>query len=372
MWLDSPEEINLLRVSESMVKDGAHGARAFGWTGAPLVDACAVDASYGHLLGLTADGALHRINLDARTSARLCTVPLPEIVHDDDNSHFGAPRHRLYASRDGKYAAIVVDFGQSGIVLETNSGAITMRLNGGNYCEETVPFSACFLRFEGRDLLVHRTAWNRLDVADPATGASLTARDIAPYEGGGERPAHYLDYFHGQLRPTPAGSLMFDDGWVWHPVSIPRVWSVTQWLQANPWESEDGESIIDLGMRDDWTQPACWIDEKRLAMWGAADWDEEAAEEVPNGPGVRILDLTERRPAKGQWWPMPGVEDVLGLFSDKARLYVATASGTTVWEIATRAQLTAYSGFTARLLDVSRQTLVAFGADMIHEIALPR
>jgi hypothetical protein len=362
---------NLLRASENMVKEGAHDARVFRWTGAPLVDICTVDASYGHLLGLTADGALNGINLDAHTSVRLCTISLPEIAHDAGNDHFGAPRHRLHASSDGKYAAIVVDFGQSGIVLETLSGAITMELNGGDYCEETVPFSACFLRFEERDMLVHRTAWNRLDVADPATGASLTARKIDPYEPAGERPLHYLDYFHGQLRPSPGGSSMFDDGWAWHPVSIPRVWSVTQWLTANPWETEDGRSIVDLGMRDDWTQPACWIDEKRLAMWGAADWDEEAAEEVRRGPGVRILDLTKRQPARGQWWPMPDVEGVLDLFSDGARLFVATDSGTTAWEIATRTQLAAYPRFTARLLDRSRETLVAYAADTIQENALP-
>jgi hypothetical protein len=366
------EGINLLRISESMMKEGsAQGVRAFEWAGAFLLDACTVDASYGHLLVLTAQGSLHGVNLDTQASTLLCTVSLPDIPLDAGNNHFGVPRHRLCASQDGKHAAIVVDSGQSGIVVKTQSGAVTMQLNGGDYYEETVPFSACFLRFGGRDVLVHRTAWNRLDAADPTTGEALTSRHIAPYESGGAKPAHHLDYFHGQLRPSPDGRMIFDDGWVWHPISVPRVWSVTQWLATNPWESEDGESIVDLGMRDDWTQPACWINEKQLAMWGAANWDQEEFEEMKRGPGVRVLDMTTREPS-AEWWPMAETESVLDLFSDGARLYLPTASRTTAWDVASRAQLDEYPGFTARLLDRSRKTLVAFGSDTIQEIALPR
>ena len=57
-------------------------------------------------------------------------------------------------------------------------------------------------RAEGRTVLVHATKWNRLDACDPRTGASLTARSIAPYERD-KRPEHYLDYFHAGLVPSP-------------------------------------------------------------------------------------------------------------------------------------------------------------------------
>jgi hypothetical protein len=182
---------------------------------------------------------------------------------------------------------------------------------------------------------------------------------------------HYLDYFHGQLRPSPDGSLLFDDGWFWHPVSVPRTWSVAEWLTSNPWESEDGASIIDLGMRDDWTQPACWIDEQHLAMWGAADWDEEAFEERKRGPGVHILDVAARKPSMGDWWPMIDVKKARDLFSDGARLYVAADTGTTVWDIASRLPIAQYPGVVARLFDRSRNTLLAFGPDTILEVTLP-
>ncbi|MEO8152554.1 MAG: hypothetical protein ABI605_05745 [Rhizobacter sp.] len=365
----------MLNISESVlqVANGpAYPLRTFGWADAPLLDACGVRAEYGHLLVLTADGELCGIDLCTGAHAQLCTVDLPHITLDNGGNYFGMPRHRLHTSTDGRYAAIVVDHGRGGIVVETQSGAVTMRLDGGDYHEDTVPFSACFLRHDGRDVFVHRTAWNRVDAANPATGKSLADRHIAPYEGGGERPAHYLDYFHGQLRPSPDGSLVFDDGWVWHPVSIPRVWSVTNWLRSNPWESEDGPSIVDLAMRDDWNKPACWTSERHIAQWGTAYWDEEEFEETGQGPGVRILDVTDSKPSPGQCWRMEiNAEKVFDLFSDGVRLYVAADTGTTVWNLASRMQVAELPGFTAHLLDQSRNTLLAFGPDTIQEFSLP-
>lgn len=342
------------------------------WIGASIVDACAVRADFGHLLVLTADGGLHGVDVDARSIAWLCSVALPVLPGGPANGFFGAPGYRLHAASDGRHAAVVVDRGCTGMVVETRSGVVTMNLNGGDYHEGTVPFSTCFLRFEGRDVLVHRTAWNRLDVADPATGESLTDRCIAPYETSGNRPEHYLDYFHGRLRPSPHGSLLFDDGWVWQPVSIPRVWSVTRWLTSNAWESEDGPSIVDLVTRDDWTQPACWIDEGRLALLGLAEWDPEEGEETAQGPGLRIIDLAAARRTADERWPMDSVtQTVRDLFSDGTRLYVVTESETTVWDLATRARLGAFEGFIARLHDRTRNTLVAVEPGRIHEFPLP-
>jgi hypothetical protein len=347
-------------------------SRSFTWEKDPILDACVVQAEYGELLLLTDSGSLHGFDLDTGASRLLSTVDLPHMApYEDDGSVFGAPAYRLHVSSDGRYAAIVVDQGRSGLVVEVSSGLATLRLDGGDYYEETVPFSACFLRFEGRDVLVHRTAWNRLDVSDPVTGRLLTDRHIAPYEAVGNRPEHYLDYFHGQLRPSPNGSRLFDDGWVWQPVSIPRVWSVTDWLKSNPWESEDGASIVDLTMRDDWTTPACWITETHLALWGLADWDEDEFEETGRGSGVRILDVTERKQSSSGRWPMAlGDAKVQDLFSDGARLYVAAEVGTTVWDLASRAQVAELPGFVARLLDRVRGRLVAFGPDSISVVRL--
>ncbi len=296
---------------------------------------------------------------------------MPEISPGEEDSHFGGPKYCLHASPDGSYVAVVVDRGRTGIVVEAQTGRTTLQLDGGDYYEETVPFSACFLRLYGRDVFVHRAEWNRLDAADPATGSALTDRYIAPYVSAGERPDHYLDYFHGQVLPSPDGKLLFDDGWVWHPTSIPRIWSVDQWLGSNPWESEDGSSIIDLGMRDDWTQPACWIDEQHIAVWGAVGLDDEDCEEVKHDPGVRILGVAGGKLGADGWWPLLGMENATALFSDGTRLYVAAAEGTTVWDIGSRERLTQFLGFVARRIDRARKTLVAFGHHEIQQVELP-
>lgn len=364
----------LLRIYEGHLQSAngtAYPQRSLPWTGSPILDACTIHSDRAHLLVLTSDGALHGIDLDTGADVRLCSVALPDLALGRNSEHFGAARYRLHASSDGRYAAIVVDEGRNGIVVDTQSGAVTMHLDGGDYHEDTVPFSACFLRYKGRNVLVHRTAWNRLDAADPATGESLTDRHIAPSAVAGESSEHFLDYFHGQLRPSPDGSLLFDDGWVWQPVSIPRVWSVTHWLGGNPWESEDGPSIVDLTMRDDWTTPACWISEQHLALWGLADWDEDEFAEIGQGPGVRIFDVTQRKQASTGRWPMEiQAKRVFDLFSDGARLFVAADTGTTVWDLASRAHVAALPGLTARMLDKARNTLVAIEADLIIELPL--
>jgi hypothetical protein len=337
------------------------------WEHAPIVDTCAVQAGYGHLLVLTTDGSLHGIDLDTGRHTALCSVSLPPLPPPEDHTAFGAPACRLHASPDGRHAAIVADYGQHGLVVDVATGTPTMQLDGGDYYPETVPFSACFLRHRDRTVFVHRTDWNRLDAADPATGASLTAREIAPYTHN-DPPAHYLDYFHGRLVPSPDGSRLFDDGWVWHPVSIPRAWSVAAWLDANPFESEDGASVVSLIRRDDWDTPACWIDNRHIAYWGLADWDEDEFAEGGQGAGVHILDATEDRQSNDWRIPMATEPDrICNLFSDGASLYVATPGGTTIWSIASGTRLGTLPGFVARRHDPVRGSLIAFDTATIAE-----
>ena len=342
------------------------------WSGQPIVDACAVQSHYGHLLVLTTDGTLHGVDFDTGVCVELCLVELPELIRNSGQQYFVTFAYRLHASWNGKYAAIVIDGGREGVVVDVSSGAITMRLHGGSYHEGTVPFSACFLRDEERSVFVHRTAWNRLDTADPATVESLTERYIAPYVAGEDRPAHYLDYFHGRLHPSPDGSRLFDDGWGWQPVSVPRAWAVGEWLGANPWESEDGASLMSLTMRDDWNTPACWISEQHIALWGLADWDAEEFAEKEQGMGVRILNATESEQPADRQWPMEiNANEVLNLFSEGTHLYVAADTGTTVWEIASGRQIAGLPGFVARLHDPARGSLVAIATDSIVELTLP-
>ena len=192
-------------------------------------------------LVLTADGRLASVEPDANHYTVLATEVL--IAEPDYESWSGQPlTPRLHVSACGRFAAVVNDYGRRGVVVDLGrSGRTTMLLDGGRYHPETVPFSLVFGEHHGRPVMVHRTAWNRLDVADPESGRLLTARTHAS-AAPGERPEHYLDYFHGRLHLSPDGRWLADDGWVWSPVGLPVIWNLGRWLDGNPWESEDGPS----------------------------------------------------------------------------------------------------------------------------------
>ena len=342
----------------------AYALNSVTWTGAPIVDACMVDADYGHLLVLTENATLRGVDLESGASIDLCSVALPAL--SNPGHRIGIAHYRLHASADGKHAAIVVDRGTEGVVVEVSTGRPTMRLAGGDYHAETVPFSACFLRFQGRDVLVHRTQWNRLDVSDPASGAMLTERDAEA------EPERHLDYFHGQLLPSPDGSRLLDDGWVWHPVGIPRAWSVSDWLSTNAWESEDGPSAVNLTMREDWNIPACWIGNQHVALWGLANWDEDVSEETEDGPGVRILTVTQNKQTAERRLRMDlDATRVIDLYSHGDHLYVTASNGTTVWNITSGMRIAEYPDFVARLHHTMRGSLIAIRPEAILEFPMP-
>lgn len=124
-------------------------------------------------------------------------------------------------------------------------------------------------------------------------------------------------------------------------------------------------------MRDDWTTPACWVSDTHIALWGLAEWDDEKFKEAGHGTGVRILDTNAEKQAPGSAWPM-AMDDtrIVDLFSDGKCLYVAADTGTTVWDLASRSQIASLPDFTARLYDIERGTLVAFGPATISEFPL--
>jgi len=139
-----------------------------------------------------------------------------------------------------------------------------------------VPFSFAFADVNGRVIAIHRTAWNRLDFSDSATGKLLSVRGPTSYRSGQERPEHYLDYFHGALYVSPSGTHILDDGWVWHPVGSPTCWSLERWLTDNVWESEDGPTRKDVCAREYyWDHGMVWLDDTRVVVGGIGDDDIE-------------------------------------------------------------------------------------------------
>jgi hypothetical protein len=298
-------------------------------------------------IGLCASGALIRVHTISQAIEVVGSIEIPlEPDREPWNGHVRQPR--IVASSDGEYVAVVNDFGSKGLVVRIADATVTMDLDGGSYCEETVPFSVCFAFFRGRPVLVHRTDWNRLDISDPVTGTLLTDRGPTSYASGEQEPPHYLDYFHGRLTLSPNGSQILDDGWVWHPVGIPVVWSLQDWLSGAIWESEDGDSYRQLrGLDYHWNRGMCWVDERRVAVVGIGiDGDRNMLD------GVTIYDIQELRPPVAR--TLNGCNEVAQfagprgeLYCDGAFLYASDKTALALWDVNTGAHRARLENFHA-------------------------
>jgi hypothetical protein len=277
-------------------------------------------------VAVTGAGQLLRLDLDDRSAAAI--RPLT-----GSNLNFADPV-TLHLSGDGRMAAVVNTHGQSGVVVDLGSGKATMPLQRDDYHNEHCTFPAAFCEVDGRLLLIHATAWNRLDVSDPASGELLTDRPPPVYRQGEDRPAHYLDYFHCGLSVSPGQEYVVDNGWVWAPVGVLTSWSVRRWLRENVWESEDGPSKQTLCWRNyHWDAPLCWVGDVRLAVWGYGEDDEWLL------PAVRIFDVATGR--EERWFPGPRGS----LAFDGYLFSFDGADGTSVWDADTGERLVRESSF---------------------------
>lgn len=257
-------------------------------------------------LGVGARGTLYAIDLDNRSS---CVVGETWSASD-----VGRPMLRI--SRDGKLAALVERTGNYGVVVDVDTARPIYELHRDGYRAQHCVFPVAFIERDGRQLVVHSPAWNRLDIVDPRTREVLTERPVPQ-----SREAHALDYFHCGLDVSPDQRWIADHGWVWGPAGIERTWSIDDWL-ANEWESEDGPSVRRLCQRHYyWDGPACWLDNTHLAVYGYGGDEQWLI------PAVRIFDVTTG--VQERWFPGPDGD----LYCDR-ELYAVGARGTSVWNVA--------------------------------------
>jgi hypothetical protein len=291
------------------------------------------DRSVWLLLGR--DGAIHRLDADSSKWTRLSSpAPIDEPGRQPWKGHTIRPH--LHVSGTGEFAAVVNDYGRFGHVIDLRSREVTLRVDGGNYHPETVPFSFAFAEIGGHTHAIHRTEWNRLDVSDPASGVLITQRASTRFQGEEGPPEHYLDYFHGTILVSPDGRYVADDGWVWGPVGAPTVWSLSRWVIENAWESEDGPSKSNVCARHYyWDHGMAWLDASRLAIGGLGDDPDETSD------GARIFDVTKRGSPTGDEWSADLVwsKEIITFpgprgrfFGDGARLFSSDETGLSIWD----------------------------------------
>ncbi|MFD5074747.1 hypothetical protein [Streptomyces sp. NPDC058371] len=282
-------------------------------------------------LALSEDGTISRWDVAAGSHETVGATTVPAESDREPWNGYELRRH-LHASHDGMFAAVVNDHGLFGEVVDLRTGEITLALDNQGDEEETVPFSLEFTRNGGRCVVIHRTAWNRLDVSDAQTGALLTDRSLPTRTDPEAVLEHDLDYFHGALYVSPDGKRILDDGWIWQPAGIPAVWDLGQWIEGNVWESEDGPSRVDLCDRwYDWNRAVTWIDSTRVAVEGLGHDD------IDTRPGARIFDTSRtgrseppRRPRAVELLAFEGPTG--RFFSDGTRLFSCGDTDLSIWD----------------------------------------
>jgi hypothetical protein len=277
------------------------------------------DADTSKWIAILSTGELVRIDLTLATWMRLAEIP-PSVHQISQNNS-------LHLSPDNRLVAIVNDRESLGLVLNLLSGQITMSLNRGNYHAKQTLFPVAFFQSDDDVLLVHATAWNKLDISDPNTGTILTEREFV---AASEKsfPDHYLDYFHNRPIVSPNSTWIAEDGWVWSPVGMTRLWNLKRWLTTNIWESEDGESVKRLTQRAyHWNAPLCWISRNTLAVWGFGNDDLHMV------PAVQLFDAETGKRVRWFAGPKKGA-----LYFD-SHLFSTSKEGTDVWDIETGERL---------------------------------
>ncbi|EWM11458.1 hypothetical protein [Kutzneria sp. 744] len=220
----------------------------------------------------------------------------------------------IHVSHDGRFAAVVTNFGRYGEVIDLSDGSLALEFDRGDDDNWTTYYPAAFLP-DGT--FVTATESNCLDRFDLSTGENLTARDISY---GAER---YEDCFHGGLTPSPSGRWLIDDGWVWHPIGILRAIDMAVWSQDR-YAAEHGIVVDDPD--GFWNRPPAWLDDDVFAVHNQAH-------------GV-TLDRAPTFEEVGRFHGPSG-----RMWAHQGRLHTVTDEGMEVWDPADGARTGRLKGF---------------------------
>ncbi|WP_310974912.1 MULTISPECIES: hypothetical protein [unclassified Amycolatopsis] len=295
----------------------------------PLNDGCLAPMP-GHWLALTAEGFV-RITGDDQWLVG--PVELPEENPVDEYGFPDRPRRGLHTSRDGRFAAVVSDYGQFATVVDLDEWATVLDLDRERNDNEFTRYPLAFLGQGETAKVVAATDWNRLDVFTLPGAELLTDRQTAAPQKGEPEPEHYLDYFQGALHVSPSERWLVTDGWVWHPIGAPEAVDLAAWLGGDRHAAEHARSLTP-GREHAWDQPMAWVDDRTVAIQRMGVADDRMLD------GVELYDATTGRRTgmfagpKGPMWAHGGL------------LYVAAEAGLEVWDPAGGARVGFLEGFT--------------------------
>lgn len=323
---------------------------------APLPDGWLVYTTDG-LTVVRLDAATYGLDLPSEEVAA-ATATYQLVMPDEEapaNSTFGVYGPTVHTSYDGRFAAVVMDHGRYGAVVDLAAGgAVTLGLDRGEGHNYTTPFPLAFTEHQGE--VIAGTDWNRLDRFDAATGRLLTERDTS-WAKGEARPEEYLDYFHGRLTVNRTGTWCVDDGWVWHPVGVPLMIDLAAWREGDTYAAERGRSLAHREYA--WNQPVAWVDDTTVAIQRIGDDDLAMVD------GVQLYDApTAQRVGafagpKGEMWSVDG------------RLAVAADAGLEFWDPADGIRTGLVSAFHPTAYNPHTKTFASLADGTLRTYRLP-
>ncbi|MEV6642253.1 hypothetical protein [Amycolatopsis sp. NPDC051371] len=293
----------------------------------PVNDGCLAPMPDGWL-ALTEEGFV-RIDGDDQWLVR--PVELPAETYQDIRDLPDRPRRGLHTSRDGRFAAVVSDYGQFATVVDLQEWSTVLDLDREWADNEFTRFPLAFLGSGETARVIAGTDWNRLDAFTLPGGELLTDRETAAPDRGEEPPEHYLDYFQGALHVSPSERALVVDGWVWHPIGVAMVVDLAAWLGGDVHAAEHGR---DLTSREwVWDRPIAWLGDTTVAVQGLGESHTRMLD------GVELHDAaTGRRTGMfaGPVGPMWGY---------RGSLYVTAEAGFEVWDPVAGARIGFAEGF---------------------------
>jgi hypothetical protein len=246
------------------------------------------------------------------------STKLNEITPITDLNAYGFPLSSLFeihCSKDCKFVALTCTYRGDDqlrpvsrcVVIALDNSREIMHLSNGDYHTELTPFPFCFVTKDGKNLIIHATNWNRLDITDLETGQLLTERDYAEKPDLSDHEDFVFTEWPGKLLPSPGQERVATIGWVWHPIGHAYSFDLKRWLEGNKWEPDASIHQKSYAIWDYfWDSPFVWLDERRLCIWGvdensmeptdsATIFDAETAEQLFsfNGPTQDIFFYDE-------------------------------------------------------------------------------
>lgn len=222
----------------------------------------------------------------------------------------------LHTSADGRFAAVVTDYGHFGTVVDLHEQREVLELHReSGWDVDTVPFGIAFLP-DGT--LIAQTDWNRVDAFALPGGGLLTEREVLSNWPVGEPcPENGIDYFHGALHASPSGRWLLADGWFWHPAPAPSLIDVAAWLGGDthvpermPWL--DTEDYL-------WDIPVAWLDDNTVALQRIHHEGDRAV----------VTDLYDA-PSRERVGQLRGLDGPM--WAHQGRLYVSSLAGLETWD----------------------------------------